>query len=129
MGGVRYTVRYAAHESPPRSPVVTYPNPNPNPNPGSRATGPDEAFLRYWEEVQALLAVPEREMSTVLLVFPELELFGNFELFEAYCESLGDALCSSTMCMEDEIQLVFFHPKYQFRDGQVRTRSLHIAPI
>ena len=86
----------------------------------SRAKGPDEAFYRYWEEVLALLSVPEREISTVLLVFPELELFGNFELFEAYCESLGDALCSSTMCMEDEIQLVFFHPRYQFRDGQVR---------
>ena len=95
MGGVRYTV--------------------------SRAKEPEEAFFRYWEEVEALLRVTEREMSTVLLVFPELELFGNFELFESYCESLGDALCSSTMCMENEIQLVFFHPKYQFRDGQARS--------
>lgn len=25
-------------------------------------------------------------MATVLLVFPELELFGNYELFEAYCD-------------------------------------------
>ena len=95
MGGVRYTV--------------------------SRAKTPEEAFLRYWEDVQALLSVTEREIATVLLVFPELDLFGDYEMFEAYCDSLSDALCTSTMCMEDEIQLVFFHPKYQFRDGQART--------
>jgi hypothetical protein len=33
--------------------------------------------------------VPEKQVSTVLLVFPELELFGNYELFEAYCEWYG----------------------------------------
>jgi hypothetical protein len=87
----------------------------------SRAVLPELAFLRYWEEVEALLAVSEKEVSTVLLVFPELTLFGNYEMFEAYCESLSDALCGSTMGMESEIQLVFFHPKYQFRDGQART--------
>ena len=95
MGGVRYTV--------------------------SRAKSPEEAFLRYWEDVQALLAVTEREIATVLLVFPEIDLFGDYEMFEAYCDSLSDALCTSTMCMENEIQLVFFHPRYQFRDGQART--------
>ena len=79
IGGVRYTV--------------------------SRAVGADEAFLRYWEEVLHLLSVPEKEIATVLLVFPELNLFGNYELFEAYCESLNDALCSSTLCLESEIQL------------------------
>lgn len=80
----------------------------------SRATEPDEALLRFWEEVQLLLNVredsflphltsphisshlvlvslplsqtPEKEVSTTLLIFPELELFGNYELFEAYCE-------------------------------------------
>jgi len=60
LGGVRYTV--------------------------SRAKGVDEAFLRFWEDVAALLVSSEKEMSTVLLVFPEIELFGNFELFEAYCD-------------------------------------------
>lgn len=89
----------------------------------SRTVSPDEAFLRYWEEVQALLACPEKEMSTILLIFPELQLFGNYELFESYCESLSDGLCSSSLCLENEIQLVFFHPKYQFRDGQARTSS------
>jgi hypothetical protein len=92
MGGVRYTV--------------------------SRATNIDEAFLRYWEEVEALISSQEKEMATILLIFPEIELFGNFELFEAYCDSLSDAL--ETIDFEKEIQLVFFHPKYQFRDGQAR---------
>lgn len=41
---------------------------------------------RYWEEVAGMLTSTEKEMATVLLVFPELELFGNYELFEAYCE-------------------------------------------
>jgi len=92
MGGVRYTV--------------------------SRAKEIDEAFLRYWEEVEALLSSSEKEMATILLIFPEIELFGNFELFEAYCDTLSDAL--ETIDFEKEIQLVFFHPKYQFRDGQAR---------
>lgn len=87
----------------------------------SRAHTPEEAFLRYWEEVQLLLSTTEKEISTILLVFPELELFGNYELFESYCECLNDALCGSSMCLEDEIQLVFFHPKYQFRDGLARS--------
>jgi hypothetical protein len=95
MGGVRYTV--------------------------SRAKEVEEAFYMFWKEVHTMLILPEKEISTVLLVFPEIELFGNFELFEAYCESLNDALCSSTMCMENEVQLVFFHPKYQFRDGHMRS--------
>lgn len=92
MGGVRYTV--------------------------SRSKDIDEAFLRYWEEVEALLSSSEKEMATILLIFPEIELFGNFELFEAYCDTLSDAL--ETIDFEKEIQLVFFHPKYQFRDGQAR---------
>ena len=104
----------------------------------SRAKSAEEAFGMFWEEVkvrhppyiasrhavtavslQVMLCTTPKEYSTVLLVFPEIELFGNYELFEGYCDSLSDALCSSTMCFEDELQLVFFHPKYQFRDGQV----------
>ncbi len=53
----------------------------------SRARGIDEAFLRFWQEVAALLITVEKEMSTVLLVFPEIDLFGNFELFEGYCDA------------------------------------------
>lgn len=97
MGGVRYTV--------------------------SRARSADEAFLRFWQEVYALFASSEKDMSTILLIFPEIDLFGNFELFEEYCAALNDGLCGSSMCMESEIQLVFFHPKYAFRDGQARTTS------
>lgn len=87
----------------------------------SRATDPDEAFFRYWEELKLLQTVPEKEISTVLLIFPEIELFGNYELFEAYCECLQDSLSCSTLGMEEEFQLVFFHPKYMFRDGHERS--------
>eukprot|EP00607_Mallomonas_marina_P010364 CAMPEP_0182421368 /NCGR_PEP_ID=MMETSP1167-20130531/6732_1 /TAXON_ID=2988 /ORGANISM="Mallomonas Sp, Strain CCMP3275" /LENGTH=528 /DNA_ID=CAMNT_0024598435 /DNA_START=39 /DNA_END=1625 /DNA_ORIENTATION=+ len=95
MGGVRYTI--------------------------SRTIEPEGAFESFWKEVSYMLSSTEKECSTVLLVFPEIQLFGNYELFEAYCDSLSDALCGSTMCFEDQLQLVFFHPKYQFRDGQART--------
>ena len=87
----------------------------------SRTTNIDEAFYRYWQEIHTLLAANERDIATTLLIFPEIELFGDFELFEAYCECLSDSLCSSAMGFENEIQLVFFHPKYQFRDGQARS--------
>jgi len=56
----------------------------------SRATSADEAFYRYWEEVMIVLQTPERAMATVLLVFPEIELFGNYELFEAFCDRYGE---------------------------------------
>jgi hypothetical protein len=36
--------------------------------------------------VAALLVTQEKDMSTVLLVFPEMDLFGNYELFESYCD-------------------------------------------
>ena len=84
----------------------------------SRAEAVDEAFFRYWEELKLLQTVDEKEISTVLLVFPELKLFGNYEIFEAYCDGLSDSL--NGMGMEHEFQLVFFHPKYTFRDGNAR---------
>jgi len=86
----------------------------------SRAKNCDQAFLAYWKEVQALLSVPERDISTVLLVFPEFDLFGNYEVFENYCDSLSDSLSCSSLALEDEVQLVFFHPQYSFRDGNAR---------
>ena len=87
----------------------------------SRAETVDEAFFRYWEELKLLQTVDEKEISTVLLIFPEIDLFGNYEIFEAYCDGLSDSLSSATgMGMELEFQLVFFHPKYTFRDGNAR---------
>jgi len=87
----------------------------------SRALEADEALLKFWQEVRLLLQTPEKDMATVLLVFPELELFGNYELFEAYCDCLSDALTASSLGLESAVQLVFFHPKFQFRDGNDRT--------
>jgi hypothetical protein len=87
----------------------------------SRATNIDEAFYCYWDEIYRLLSASEKEIATTLLVFPEVGLFGDYELFEAYCDCLSDALSCASMGFEKEIQLVFFHPKYQFRDGQARS--------
>lgn len=87
----------------------------------SRAHTTEEAFLAFWEDTLAMLEAPEKEISTVLLIFPELELFCDTEHFDSYCECLGDALSASSMNMEKELQLVFFHPKFEFRDGQART--------
>jgi hypothetical protein len=42
--------------------------------------------------------------------------------------SLSDALCPSSLGLEDALQLVFFHPQYVFRDGQPRTEHQHSAP-
>jgi len=86
----------------------------------SRADTTEEAFLRYWQEIQALLQAKETEISTSLLVFPDKSLFGNYEVFETFCECLSDALCDSTLGLERTFQLVFFHPEYRFRDGHAR---------
>lgn len=60
MGGVRYSI--------------------------SRAKTVEEAFYMFWYEVLYMLSTTERECSTVLLTFPEIDLFGNYELFEGYCD-------------------------------------------
>jgi hypothetical protein len=37
-------------------------------------------------------------------------------------------LSKSALNLETEIQLVFFHPRFQFRDGQARSGSTEGAP-
>ena len=87
----------------------------------SRARSVEEAFLSFWKDVVAMLSVPEKEIATVLTIYPELSMFGDYEFFEEFCNCLGDALGASTMALEKELQLVFFHPKFVFRDGQARS--------
>ena len=43
----------------------------------SRANTMAGAMSAYWSEVSAMAFSTEKEISTVLLVFPELALFGN----------------------------------------------------
>ena len=43
----------------------------------SRATTLSGALASYWDEVTEMAFSSEKEISTVLLVFPELELFGT----------------------------------------------------
>lgn len=52
----------------------------------SRAISPDEAFYRFWQEVQLMQQNSERSLGATLLIFPELDLFGNYDLFESYCD-------------------------------------------
>ena len=49
-------------------------------------TSPWTLYLKIPFSSFSSLKVSEKEMSTVLLVFPELGLFGDYELFEGYCE-------------------------------------------
>jgi hypothetical protein len=82
----------------------------------SRATTPEEAFIAYWEETQAMLKVSETEISTILLVFPELECFGNYALFEAYADRyqlfymhiLEDWECETTMVRKSSSHEQFY---------------------
>lgn len=38
-----------------------------------------------------------------------------------FSTSLNDALSATALGAETAVQLVFFHPKFQFRDGQARS--------
>lgn len=78
-----------------------------------------EAVDDYWSEVFHLIATNEREVSTVLLVYPFMDLFRSFDKFDEFSLQLEDALTESKM-NGIEFDNVFFHPEYRFidRDGQ-----------
>lgn len=88
--------------------------------PLSRATTTEELYQAFWQEVENLRLVDERELATVLLVAPEFALHSAGG-FDAFSDTLNNAL--STLGFEEHIQLVFFHPDYTFRDGQNRFGS------
>ncbi|CAN0122485.1 unnamed protein product, partial [Ectocarpus fasciculatus] len=62
----------------------------------------------------------ERSLSTTLLITPEFSL-NNAEAFEVIGQTLTQPL--EALHLEDDIQLVFFHPQYAFRDGRDRIGS------
>lgn len=43
----------------------------------SRAVTLSQAMSAYWSEACAVSTSSEKDVSTVLLMFPEIELFGN----------------------------------------------------
>ncbi|CAN0353577.1 unnamed protein product, partial [Phaeothamnion confervicola] len=85
--------------------------------PLSASTTAEEVYRDYWREVAALMAADERSASTTLLVTPRFGL-ENSEAFDVLAGTLTPPL--ESWGLEDDIQLVFFHPQYSFRDGRDR---------
>jgi len=85
--------------------------------PLSQASTGEEVYEAFWGQVLELQATDERELSTVLLLTPRFALHsaGGFDLL---ADSLNTALTS--LRLEEQVQLVFFHPGYVFRDGKDR---------
>eukprot|EP00624_Nannochloropsis_granulata_P000486 evm.model.NODE_11841_length_10854_cov_33.637367.1 len=87
-----------------------------------RSVSPEEIYSKYWKEV-ALISKDsketqdERSLSTTLLITPNFGL-RNREFFETFSNTLTQPL--EALGLEDEIQLVFFHPEWVFRDGADR---------
>jgi hypothetical protein len=71
-----------------------------------------DAITDYWEHVKLLTVSDDREMSTVLLIFPECHDFNNFDDFETFSNDLDDMIKN-----RDDIDNVYFHPEFKFRDG------------
>ena len=87
-----------------------------------RSVSPEEIYRKYWQEV-ALISKDsketqdERSLSTTLLITPNFGL-RNREFFETFSNTLTQPL--EALGLEEEIQLVFFHPEWVFRDGADR---------
>jgi hypothetical protein len=75
-------------------------------------------YAWYWKEVVRVEPIPEKELSTTLLIAPEFCL-DNIELFENFVNTLTQPL--TALGVEDLLQLVFFHPLWTFRDGGERS--------
>ena len=58
-----------------------------------------------------------KDVATVLLVTPTFA-YHSPGGFDAFADTLNSAL--TALGFEEQIQLVFFHPQYTFRDGKAR---------
>lgn len=74
-------------------------------------------YEAFWSQVLELAATDERTLATVLLLTPRFAMHsaGGYDLLAG---TLNGALDS--LKLEDDVQLVFFHPGYAFRDGKER---------
>ncbi|CAB1119769.1 unnamed protein product [Ectocarpus sp. CCAP 1310/34] len=89
--------------------------------PVTRETTAESIYREYWREVELLVSeTNERSLSTTLLITPDFSL-NNAEAFEVIGQTLTQPL--EALHLEDDIQLVFFHPQYAFRDGRDRIGS------
>lgn len=82
-----------------------------------RAQTVEETYRAYWREVVRVEQATEQDLSTTLLILPEFALH-NVEAFENVCNTLTQPM--ETLHIENLLQLVFFHPKWSFRDGAAR---------
>ena len=85
--------------------------------PISHARTGEEVYEAFWGQVLELQRTDETTLSTVLLITPRFALHSAGG-FDALADTLNSALTS--LRLEDECQLVFFHPEYTFRDGKER---------
>jgi len=83
-----------------------------------RSVSVEDMYARYWEEVVRVEQMPEKDLSTTLLIAPEF-LIDNIEMFENFSNTLTQPM--ETLQVENLIQLVFFHPEWTFRDGGERS--------
>lgn len=74
----------------------------------------EQVYASYWKELVRLEQSNEKELSTTLLLLPKFALH-NIELFENFSTTLTQPL--EPLALEDLTQLVFFHPRWTFRDG------------
>jgi hypothetical protein len=87
------------------------------------ARTPEEAYASYWSEVAEVQSSPESELSTTLHVLPRFcvgKSASGVESFEQWADTLTGTLGegeSSVDGLGKEIQLIFFHPDWTFRDG------------
>ena len=86
----------------------------------TRADDTETCFQWFWKEVQWLEDHPRHATSLLLMTNPYWA--SNFDAFEQFGDALTQALQSATeskvegLGFEGQIQLVFFHPQYVFRD-------------
>jgi len=85
--------------------------------PLTRAAHAEAVYEAFWGQVLQLEAADARTLATVLLLTPSFctHSAGGFDLF---ADTLNEALVE--LGLEEQLQLVFFHPEYAFRDGKQR---------
>ena len=84
----------------------------------SRATTLVEAFQAYWEEAHAMAQASSKDIATVLLVFPEVTLFGtDYTQFDRYSQMLEETLApENPLGFDAYMNNVYFHPSFKFKD-------------
>mmetsp|Transcript_135706 Transcript_135706/g.247463 ORF Transcript_135706/g.247463 Transcript_135706/m.247463 type:complete len:471 (-) Transcript_135706:131-1543(-) len=85
--------------------------------PITRAFTAEEIYENFWTQVLELRATNEVSMATVLLLTPNF-MYHAPGGYDALADTLNSGL--SLLGFEKEVQLVFFHPEYTFRDGTDR---------